>query len=160
MPQFDRLARRPHAARSLIELRLHSPKLPLYLFDNHFISHVWNHAGIRLIYQLIFLRTLCDGQHQLTYVENIQATTGIAAKLGVPEWFALNLEPFMGMGHYVFRVRLRYRIREGKLIFVYKIHRPELAIEHIWNAAREKIQKETGLPVLLGPTPDEVQAFE
>jgi len=93
---------------------------------------------------------LSDGQHQLTYIEEQSATAGAAKVMKVPEWFALNLQPFTGLGNYVFRVRLRYRIREGKLVFFYKIHRPELAIEDIWNSTRAKIETATGLKVVVG----------
>ena len=93
---------------------------------------------------------LSDGQHQLTYIEEQSATAGKGGELKVPEWFALNLQPFTGLGNYVFRVRLRYRIREGKLVFLYKIHRPELAIEDIWTATRAKIEAATELKVVVG----------
>jgi len=101
-------------------------------------------------------KRLSDGQHQLTFTEEQRATAGMGGVLKVPEWFALNLQPFTGLGNYVFRVRLRYRIRDGKLVFFYKIHRPELAIEDIWNATRAKIEEAMGLAVVVG----EVNAVE
>jgi len=93
---------------------------------------------------------LSNGQHQLTYVENLQATAGVDGNLEVPERIKLALAPFEGAPKYEVVARLRYRITAGKLSFSYQLERPHKIVEAAFKDVRAAIESATGKVVVLG----------
>lgn len=74
---------------------------------------------------------LDNGQHQLTYVEDIQGNATKGA-LAVVDRFTLGLAPWRGMPLYRVEARLRYRMSEGKVAFWVDLLRPHKVIEAAW----------------------------
>lgn len=93
---------------------------------------------------------LSNGQHQLTYVENIDAKAGIDGQQTIPDRFALALAPFKGSIVYEVRARLKYRLGNGRVNFTYELERAHKVVEHAYNDLRKKIGEAVGGPVLAG----------
>lgn len=93
---------------------------------------------------------LDTGEHQLNYVEEIAGQAGSTGQLQIPERFTIAVAPFEGTAPVEIEVRLRYRLMEGRIVFVYLLLRPDVAIRAVWQAIRERIAKETGHTVLRG----------
>ncbi|MCG6115060.1 MAG: YfdQ family protein [Mesorhizobium sp.] len=74
--------------------------------------------------------TLQSGEGSIQFDES--HNDGAGQKLKVPGIFILDIAPFF-MGETIrVPVRLRYRVREGKVMWFYQIYRPDLAItEHV-----------------------------
>lgn len=93
---------------------------------------------------------LQNGQNRLNWVEAVNATAGSDGKLEIPERFAISVAPFVGASKYVIHVRLRYRIAQGKITFVYQLERPHKALEHAFSELTKVISEKIGRPVLAG----------
>ncbi len=93
---------------------------------------------------------LSNGEHQLTYVEEIAGQAGSTGQLQVPERFTIAVAPFEGTDPVEIEVRLRYRLMEGRVVFIYQLLRPDVKIREVWQGIRERIAKETGRDVLRG----------
>lgn len=65
---------------------------------------------------------LADGQRQLQYVEEIQATAR-PGKVTVPDRFILDIPLFIGGERFNVTARLRYRMEGGTLGIFYELHR-------------------------------------
>lgn len=94
------------------------------------------------------ITVLQTGEGQVAWEESHNDADGKPLK--IPGLFILSIAPFF-MGEAVrIPVRLRYRVKDGKVHWTYQIYRPDQAItEHVRHAifdAREK----TGLPVYEG----------
>jgi uncharacterized protein YfdQ (DUF2303 family) len=100
-------------------------------------------------------KNLKDGAITFEYSETIETTGGVSARRDeteqVPDHLVLNLCPFVGGAPVAVRTRFRFRIGDrGNLSFIYLMDRPHKVIEAAVNAARARIEEETGLPVHLG----------
>ncbi len=93
---------------------------------------------------------LDNGEHQLTYVEEIAGQAGATGKLQVPERFTIAMAPFEGADPVEIEVRLRYRLMEGRVVFIYQLLRPDVAIRLMWERIRNRIASETGYVVHRG----------
>lgn len=93
---------------------------------------------------------LQNGQHRLSWNEQINATAGADGKLEIPERFAISIAPFVGASRYVLHVRLRYRIAQGKITFIYQLERAHKVLEHAFGDLRKVIEEKIGRPVLAG----------
>lgn len=93
---------------------------------------------------------LSNGEHQLTYVEEIAGQAGATGQLQVPERFTIAVAPFEGTDPVEIEVRLRYRLMEGRVVFIYQLLRPDVAIRAVWQRIRERIASETGHAVHRG----------
>lgn len=92
--------------------------------------------------------TLQTGEGSIQFDET--HNDGAGQKLKVPGIFMLNIAPFF-MGETIrVPVRLRYRVREGKVLWFYQIYRPDLAItEHVRHTLADARER-TGLPTYEG----------
>ncbi len=71
-------------------------------------------------------KRLDNGQTQITYNETIDATAGANGQLEIPEKITIAMKVFKGDPEtYAMDARLRYRIKEGALRFMYELIRPE-----------------------------------
>lgn len=74
---------------------------------------------------------LRDGQVQVQYDEQIDASAGTSGQMQIPDTFELAVAPFLGEDPYRLTARLRYRIGGGKLQLGYKlVERPEDVLAH------------------------------
>ena len=93
---------------------------------------------------------LQNGEHQLTYVEEIAGQAGATGQLQVPERFTIAVAPFEGTDPVEIEVRLRYRLMEGRVVFIYQLLRPDVKIREVWQRIRERITEVTGFHVHRG----------
>jgi len=92
---------------------------------------------------------LANGQIQFQYDEVVR---GAAQKgsIEIPEQFVLGISIHVGGPAYRIPVRLRWRLQEGKVVFWYEVVRPHRFIEDALKEIRERVAKETALPILAG----------
>lgn len=92
---------------------------------------------------------LDNGQVGVLYDETI--TTGKRdGQIDLPREFTLSIAPFRGSPAVGIKARLRFRINDGVLQFVYRLNQPNKVIETAFDGARTYIAAQTDLPVLLG----------
>lgn len=92
---------------------------------------------------------LNNGQVGLIYEESI--TTGKReGQIDLPSEFTISIAPFRGSPAVGIKARLRFRINDGVLQFVYRLNQPSKVIEAAFDSARTYIAAQTDLPVLLG----------
>lgn len=91
---------------------------------------------------------LHDGSNQLTYHEEIEAKG--RNTMTIPSEFAVGVPIFYFGEAYKVRCLLRYRIDDGKLIFVIKINRRLFVEQAAFNDITKIIAEKTGLKVLNG----------
>lgn len=89
---------------------------------------------------------LQDGTNQLTYAEDVEAKG--RGNLLVPSEFAIGAPIFFGGESYRVRCLLRYRIDEGRLIFIIKIHRRQFIEQTAFQHICQTVAEITGIPVL------------
>ncbi|NMG39850.1 DUF2303 family protein [Chelativorans sp. ZYF759] len=92
--------------------------------------------------------TLQTGEGSIQFDET--HNDGAGQKLKVPGIFILDIAPFFMGDKIRVPVRLRYRVREGKVMWFYQIYRPDLAItEHVRHTLFDA-RENTGLPTYEG----------
>lgn len=95
--------------------------------------------------------TLQSGEGELTWEETHRDHKG--DKLVVPSLFILQLPPFF-MGEPVrLPVRLRYRVREGSVTWIFQMYRPDVYVTEQVMRDMERAARETDLPAYQG-TPE------
>jgi uncharacterized protein YfdQ (DUF2303 family) len=94
---------------------------------------------------------LNNGQIQFAYDEIVRGTAQ-KGTIEIPEQFILGVPIHVNGPAYRIPVRLRWRLQEGKVAFWYEIVRPHRFIEDALKEIRERVAKETALPVLAGET--------
>lgn len=98
---------------------------------------------------------LSNGEHQLTYEEQIEGSAGAKGKMEIPEMFTLGIPVFEGGPKYALDARLRYRIEDGEgkrgnLSMWYELVRPHKLIEDAVAGTRNLIEQSTGLTAFNG----------
>lgn len=105
-------------------------------------------------------RQLSNGQVQMQYVEKIEESGGRNGDTKVPTEFTLVLRPYMDAlkaedgkpepNQFVAAAKLRYRLEQGKVKFMFKLSEDFLVqLDGIHQAAIAHVREETGVPVLL-----------
>lgn len=95
-------------------------------------------------------KRLQDGQTQITYTENIEASAGAGGAMQIPKDFALGLRIFRNGEGYRLRARLKYRLHAGAVKFRYELDRPERAVEDAFAGYVAELREKSGYVVLLG----------
>lgn len=101
-------------------------------------------------------RNLKDGAIKFELIETIEIAgstqnTRRDATFSVPDKFKLQLVPFVGAAGVEIEARLRFRIgNDGAVSFAYILNRPYKVIETAFTVTCEEVEKETGIPVILG----------
>lgn len=95
-------------------------------------------------------KRLDNGQNQITYVENINATAGANGALTIPKEFALGVRIFKNGEGYKLKARLKYRLVSGGVKFWYELDRPERAVEDAFAGYITTLRDKTGYTVLIG----------
>ena len=91
---------------------------------------------------------LHDGCNQLTYAEDVEAKG--KGTMVFPSEFAIGLPVFFGGEAYRVKCFLRYRIEEGKLVFVIRIHRRTYVEQTAFTDIVSRVEDGVGLPVWIG----------
>jgi uncharacterized protein YfdQ (DUF2303 family) len=92
---------------------------------------------------------LANGQIQFQYDEVVRGTAQ-KGSIEIPEQFVLGVAIHVGGPAYRIPVRLRWRLQEGKVVFWYEVVRPHRFIEDALKEIRERVAKETAIPILAG----------
>lgn len=92
---------------------------------------------------------LANGQIQFQYDEVVRGTAQ-KGTIEIPEQFTLGIPIHVNGPAYRIPVRLRWRLQEGKVVFWYEVVRPHRFIEDALKEIRERVGKETSLPILAG----------
>lgn len=95
---------------------------------------------------------LQDGQVQLRYEEEINATAGQAGETKIPSEFILVLAPFIGEPRVQLTARLRYRLTGGNLRIGYKLDRPHELIRGTLDDIKRRLDSEFGRVYLGQPS--------
>ena len=92
---------------------------------------------------------LQNGQTQLKFTEATTATVG-KEQVEVPERFTIKIGIFESLPAVTIEARLRYRIKEGKLLMWYDLWRSHKAVDEAFNAALEQITEDCERQPLYG----------
>jgi uncharacterized protein YfdQ (DUF2303 family) len=77
---------------------------------------------------------LDNGQVQLCYTENLNASAGVNGSVEIPRTFEIGARVFKGGAGYKVRARLKYRlVGGGKVKFWYELDRPDVSLEHAFK---------------------------
>lgn len=90
---------------------------------------------------------LQSGEQVLTFSVEHAGTDG--QPLHIPSWFIINVPVFEGDAPHNIPVRLRYRVKEGRVTWFYELFRMERVFDTAFNTAVDRIQQETDLPVFM-----------
>lgn len=93
-------------------------------------------------------KRLDNGQVQLTYTENTQATASNDA-IEIPREFSIGCRLFKNGEGYKIKARLKYRLGNGQVKFWYELDRPLNAVEAAFTLYVEKA-KASKFPLLIG----------
>lgn len=88
-----------------------------------------------------------NGALAIQYVEDVQGTSK-NGNISVPEEFKISLPPYKGFDNYVLPVRLKYRVDEGKIFFIYQLVNPDLRVEDCFQTVCKDIGAEAEIEVL------------
>lgn len=94
--------------------------------------------------------SLRDGTVQLTYREGIESTSSRRGAVEVPERLVLSLPLFRNGPKVEVKARLRWRLDEGKVLFVVVLDKPVEAEDAAMAAVCERLGVAVGVPVLAG----------
>lgn len=93
-------------------------------------------------------QNLSTGEVEVQFVEEHKGTDGKPLK--VPTAFLICIPIFEFGPSYRIAARLRYRLAQGKIVWFYDLHRPDLSFDHAFREAVNKAAAETNLPLFLG----------
>lgn len=93
-------------------------------------------------------RNISTGEVSLVFKTEHRNSDGVPLK--VPNLFAISIPVFTQGMIYLIGVRLRYRLHCSKAVWIYDMHRPDLAFTDAFDAACEKVAEDTGLPLFYG----------
>lgn len=91
---------------------------------------------------------LQNGAVQINFVQNDDDQT--LSKMQMFDKFSIGIPVFWGGDAYRMDARLRYRARDGKVIFWFELIRPDKALEDATKYLIEKVRTETGNPFFYG----------
>ncbi len=97
---------------------------------------------------------LDNGQIQFQYDEDVRNTPQ-KGTIELPAQIVLGISVHMNGPAYRISVRLRWRLQDSKLCFWFEIVRPHKFVEDALSEIRQRIEKETAIPLLVGSTEKE-----
>lgn len=102
--------------------------------------HATNNASFRSAHRLD------NGQVEVAYDEDVQASAGKKGDLTIPQTFELAIAPFIGEDPYKVSARLRYRIQGNNLRIGYTLEQPDEVLRDCLSNIADKLEAEfTGL---------------
>lgn len=96
---------------------------------------------------------LDNGDVQLTYEETTESKAGQKGQLEVPERVAVRLSPWRGVEPRVMEARLRWRIQDGQLRIGYRIVRPDVFKDEVFDGLVEQVGNGISVPLYRGEPP-------
>lgn len=84
-------------------------------------------------------KRLQDGQTQVVYDEQIDASAGGKGELVIPKEITLAIAPFQGEEPYKMVARFRYRVNAGTLKMGYHLNRPEAVIRDALQGIADRL---------------------
>ena len=92
---------------------------------------------------------LDTGEGEIKWVSEHSDEEGRPLK--IPNLFLICIPVFENTGvAYRIAVQLRYRLRDGKVTWIYTMYRVELIFDHAISEACKRVKAETELPLILG----------
>lgn len=91
---------------------------------------------------------LQNGGVNMSFMQNDDDQTLVRMKMF--EKIAIGIPVFWGGDAYQITARLRYRVRDGRLIFWYELIRSDKVLEHATKGLIDKIKTETEVPLFMG----------
>lgn len=91
---------------------------------------------------------LQNGAVQISFAENDDAQT--LTKMQMFDKFGIGIPVFWGGQAYAIEARLRYRARDGKVVFWFELIRPDKVLEDAAKGLVEQVKTGTGLPLFYG----------
>lgn len=109
--------------------------------------------GLRIVEnsEVANAQNLATGEVEMVF--RTEHKDGSGQKLNVPTLFVIQTPVFDGGAAYRVPIRVRYRKREGTIIWFMTRYRPDLVFVDAFDQAVKQVRDETGLPVLMG-TPE------
>jgi len=95
-------------------------------------------------------KRLQDGQVQLRYEETINARAGAQGELEIPEYITVGIPFFEDSAQTSVRFALRYRIKEGQLVFILRPIRMKDSIDQAFAQVVQELRDELDNPVYMG----------
>lgn len=97
---------------------------------------------------------LDNGDVQIRYEEATDGKAGEKGQLEVPERVTVRLSPWRGVEPRDMEARLRWRINGGQLLIGYRVMRPDVFRDEVFDGLVEKIRAEIGpVPLYRGTAP-------
>lgn len=100
-------------------------------------------------------KRLANGQRQLVYQENVDATAGSAT---IPEEFTLTLVPYFGSEPQPITARLRYEVRSGQLRIGYVLVKPDRFEQAAFDAIVADVAEGLGVDAIEASAPSAASA--
>lgn len=91
-----------------------------------------------------------DGSVSIRWEENFEEKGTKSGNVKIPNQLKLILSPFENGSSYEVEAWLRYRIKDSKLVFFYKMVQPEKILEDAFSDCIEDVKKNTGITPYLG----------
>jgi uncharacterized protein YfdQ (DUF2303 family) len=91
---------------------------------------------------------LATGEGQIQYDVEHQDERG--APINVPRAFILGIPVFRGGDRYQVPVRLRYRVRDEKVVWILELWRTDLVFDDAFQGAVTRVETECAIPVFVG----------
>lgn len=101
---------------------------------------------------------LANGKRQLVFEEDIDAKAGEDGTIVIPEKFRIAVRPFFGGERYEVTCRLRFRLREAKLVIGYELVRPDDVERAAFNDVVDEASRMLDVRPVAGPAPDVTHA--
>lgn len=91
-----------------------------------------------------------NGDNVFTYEETNETSTPTKGVIELPASFEITIAPFIGSDVTPIEANFRYRMRDGRLVFSYKLQRLDDIINAVIDAVCMKLKKEIKIPVFKG----------
>jgi uncharacterized protein YfdQ (DUF2303 family) len=93
---------------------------------------------------------IASGDIQLSFVEESETKGKGSGNITIPNDFELGLPVFLGGTVYRVKALLRYRINEGKLVFIVKLNRRQFIEQVAFDGVLEQLAKDVGVKPIKG----------
>ena len=90
-----------------------------------------------------------NGQVRFKYTEETKTTVG-GSQVEVPERFALSIPVYIGGPRIPIEALLRFRVKEGRLVFWFTLVRPEEILRKAFIQSRDQIASTLGIGIING----------
>jgi uncharacterized protein YfdQ (DUF2303 family) len=90
---------------------------------------------------------LQSGEMQIVY--SVEHTQSDGQPIRVPTWFNIKVPVFEGDAPHIIPVRLRYRVKEGKVIWFYELFSLNKIFDAAFDSVIDLIKENTQLPVFI-----------